>query len=60
MCFATVRWFPATMGHQKPSSKDTQNKECVNLRQFLLDYKKQKELAEGIGVDEEDPNELGL
>ncbi|XDV46511.1 hypothetical protein PO909_014397 [Leuciscus waleckii] len=57
---ALVRWFPATMGHQKPSSKDTQNKECVNLRQFLLDYKKQKELAEGIGVEEEDPNELDV
>ncbi|XP_067226920.1 TELO2-interacting protein 1 homolog [Chanodichthys erythropterus] len=57
---ALVRWFPATMGHQKLSSKDTQNKECVNLRQFLLDYKKQKELAEGIGVDEEDPNELDV
>ncbi|KAG1926751.1 TELO2-interacting protein 1 homolog isoform X2 [Pimephales promelas] len=51
---ALVRWFPATMGHQKPSSKETQSKECVNLRQFLLDYKKQKELAEGIGVEEED------
>ncbi|XP_067301617.1 TELO2-interacting protein 1 homolog [Pseudorasbora parva] len=57
---ALVRWFPTTMGHQKPSSKETQNKECVNLRQFLLDYKKQKELAEGIGVEEEDPNELNI
>lgn len=57
---ALVRWFPGPMGHQKPSSKDTQNKECVNLRQFLLDYKKQKELAEGIGVEEEDPNELDI
>lgn len=56
-CFTTVRWFPTTM---KPSSKETQNKECLDLRQFLLDYKKQKELAEGIGVEEEDPNELGL
>ncbi|XP_016423587.1 TELO2-interacting protein 1 homolog [Sinocyclocheilus rhinocerous] len=55
---ALVRWFPATMGHQKTPSKETQNKECVNLRQFLLDYKKQKELAEGIGVEEEDPNDL--
>ncbi|XP_016349594.1 TELO2-interacting protein 1 homolog [Sinocyclocheilus anshuiensis] len=55
---ALVRWFPATMGCQKTPSKETQNKECVNLRQFLLDYKKQKELAEGIGVEEEDPNDL--
>uniref|UniRef100_A0A8C1XLF4 TELO2-interacting protein 1 homolog n=1 Tax=Cyprinus carpio TaxID=7962 RepID=A0A8C1XLF4_CYPCA len=55
---ALVRWFPATIGRQKTSSKETQNKECVNLRQFLLDYKKQKELAEGIGVEEEDPNDL--
>ncbi|XP_016112766.1 TELO2-interacting protein 1 homolog, partial [Sinocyclocheilus grahami] len=57
---ALVRWFPATMGRQKTPSKETQNKECVNLRQFLLDYKKQKELAEGIKVEEEDPNDLGL
>lgn len=55
-----MRWFPVTLGHQKTPSKETQNKECVNLRQFLLDYKKQKELAEGIGVEEEDPNDLGL
>uniref|UniRef100_A0A8C1XHG4 TELO2 interacting protein 1 n=1 Tax=Cyprinus carpio TaxID=7962 RepID=A0A8C1XHG4_CYPCA len=55
---ALVRWFPATLGHQKTPSKETQNKECVNLRQFLLDYKKQKELAEGIGVEEEEPNDL--
>uniref|UniRef100_A0A672NCW7 TELO2 interacting protein 1 n=1 Tax=Sinocyclocheilus grahami TaxID=75366 RepID=A0A672NCW7_SINGR len=57
---ALVRWFPATMGRQKTPSKETQNKECVNLRQFLLDYKKQKELAEGIKVEEEDPNDLGV
>uniref|UniRef100_A0A8C1HUF6 TELO2-interacting protein 1 homolog n=1 Tax=Cyprinus carpio carpio TaxID=630221 RepID=A0A8C1HUF6_CYPCA len=57
---ALVRWFPATLGHQKTPSKETQNKECVNLRQFLLDYKKQKELAEGIGVEEEDPNDLDV
>ncbi|RXN34285.1 TELO2-interacting 1-like protein [Labeo rohita] len=55
---ALVRWFPATMGRQKTPKKETQNKECVNLRQFLLDYKKQKELAEGVGVEEEDPNDL--
>ncbi len=60
MCFTTVRWFPAPMGRQKTPSKETQNTESVNLRQFLLDYKKQKELAEGIGVEEEDPNDLGV
>ncbi len=48
------------MGRQKTPSKETQNTESVNLRQFLLDYKKQKELAEGIGVEEEDPNDLGV
>ncbi|XP_026056024.1 TELO2-interacting protein 1 homolog isoform X2 [Carassius auratus] len=55
---ALVRWFPETIGCQKTPSKETQDKECVNLRQFLLDYKKQKELAEGIGLEEEDPNDL--
>ncbi|KAK2886169.1 hypothetical protein Q8A67_017006 [Cirrhinus molitorella] len=57
---ALVRWFPASTGCQKTPSKETQNKECVNLRQFLLDYKKQKELAEGIGVEEEDPKDLDV
>ncbi|XP_016086871.1 TELO2-interacting protein 1 homolog [Sinocyclocheilus grahami] len=57
---ALVRWFTSSLGHQKTPSKETQNKECVNLRQFLMDYKKHKELAEGIGVEEEDPNDLDV
>ncbi|XP_698602.6 TELO2-interacting protein 1 homolog [Danio rerio] len=57
---ALVRWFPNMMGHQKLPTKPRQNSTCVSLRQFLLDYKKQKELAEGIGVEDEDPDDLDI
>ncbi|XP_051946945.1 TELO2-interacting protein 1 homolog [Xyrauchen texanus] len=57
---ALVRWFPANIGHQMPPNKETQRKDCLSLRQFLLDYKKQKELAEGIGIEEEDPDGLDI
>ncbi|KAI4879146.1 hypothetical protein NFI96_004153 [Prochilodus magdalenae] len=56
---ALVRWFPSSAeDHGKPPTvPHRQNPEPLDLRQFLLDYKKQKELAEGIGADEEDPSD---
>lgn len=33
--------------------------EVLNIRKFLLDYRKQKELAEGIGIDEDNTEETG-
>lgn len=57
---ALVRWFPISTGHQKPNSTETRGEDCVNLKTFLLNYKKQKEMAEGIGVEEEDPDDLDV
>ncbi|KAG9269261.1 hypothetical protein AMEX_G16266 [Astyanax mexicanus] len=59
---ALVRWFPSSArGHKQPSTiTQTQNPEPLDLRQFLLDYRKQKELAEGIGIEEEDPGETDM
>ncbi|XP_057219409.1 TELO2-interacting protein 1 homolog [Triplophysa rosa] len=57
---ALVRWFPSNTGHQKPNSTETRGEDCVNLKTFLLNYKKQKELSEGIGVEEEDPDDLDV
>ncbi|XP_037397102.1 TELO2-interacting protein 1 homolog isoform X2 [Pygocentrus nattereri] len=53
---AMVRWFPSSAkDHIKPPRvPPSQNPKPLDLRQFLLDYKKQKELAEGIGANEED------
>lgn len=44
------------------SSKTEQNSthhEVFDIRQFLLDQRRQKELAEGIGIEEDDTEELG-
>uniref|UniRef100_A0A672J376 TELO2-interacting protein 1 homolog n=1 Tax=Salarias fasciatus TaxID=181472 RepID=A0A672J376_SALFA len=57
---ALARWFPATCSKagksscSKPSSSD---QEVFDARQFLLDYRKQKELAEGIGIEEDEETE---
>lgn len=54
---ALVRWFKAsTIGRRQTSTASTRTPtpEMLNLRQFLLDYRKQKELAEGIGAEEEE------
>lgn len=42
------------------SKRTLAGQEVFNIRQFLLDYRKQKELAEGIGIEEDDPQELGM
>lgn len=60
--FSLERWFPSSHARTgepaipKPSSS---HKEVLNIRQFLLDYHKQKELAEGIGIEEDDSEDLG-
>lgn len=55
--FTAVRWFStSTPEHRQTSiaSTHTPTPEILKLRQFLLDYRKQKELAEGIGAEEEE------
>lgn len=56
------RWFPPSRANTSDSANTgpiTAHKEVLNIRQFLLDYRKQKELAEGIGVEEDDGEDLG-
>lgn len=57
-----VRWFPSGGGRTSESAGTKQtstHKEVFNIRQFLLDLRKQKELAEGIGIEEDDTEDLG-
>ncbi|XP_060749364.1 TELO2-interacting protein 1 homolog [Tachysurus vachellii] len=59
---ALTRWFNSSatdLGRTSTASTHTQDLQTLNLRQFLLDYKKQKELAEGIGAEEEEEEESG-
>ncbi|KAM9350375.1 TELO2-interacting protein 1 homolog [Symphorus nematophorus] len=58
---ALARWFPSSCGRTSESAGPKQtssHKEVLNIRQFLLDYRKQKELAEGIGIEEDDTEDL--
>ncbi|XP_028309921.1 TELO2-interacting protein 1 homolog [Gouania willdenowi] len=58
---ALVRWFPASQSMTRKSGAFPQrsnDEEDVNIRQFLLDYRKQKELSEGIGIEEDDLEDL--
>ncbi|KAM9341814.1 TELO2-interacting protein 1 homolog [Pholidichthys leucotaenia] len=58
---ALARWFPSTCSRtsQSHSSKQTSTgEEDFDVRQFLLDYRKQKELAEGIGIEDDDTEDL--
>ncbi|XP_018530805.1 TELO2-interacting protein 1 homolog [Lates calcarifer] len=58
---ALVRWFPfsgkRTCESARPKQTSTEQ-EVLNVCQFLLDYRKQKELAEGIGIEEDNPEDL--
>lgn len=53
---ALARWFPSsqctTRGACESKQRSTDEEE-LNIGQFLLDYRKQKELAEGIGIEED-------
>ncbi|XP_068453490.1 TELO2-interacting protein 1 homolog isoform X3 [Clinocottus analis] len=56
---ALARWFPSTRTHESARPKHTAPpEEVLDIRQFLLDLRKQKELAEGIGIEEDDPEDL--
>lgn len=60
--FPSARWFPSSGGRTSESARPKQNcthKEVLNIRQFLLDHRKQKELAQGIGIEEDDTEDLG-
>lgn len=56
LCFTAVRWFN-TGGTEcrqtSTASTPTPTPNALKLHQFLSDYKKQKELAEGVGAEEE-------
>lgn len=61
LLFVLARWFPISRSKTSDPATPRQtsaDQEVFNVRQFLLDYQKQKELAEGIGIEEdftEDP-----
>uniref|UniRef100_A0A673BAE2 TELO2 interacting protein 1 n=1 Tax=Sphaeramia orbicularis TaxID=375764 RepID=A0A673BAE2_9TELE len=59
---ALVRWFPSSGGRTKESCRPSQtcaDQEELDVQQFLMDYRKQKELAEGIGIEDEDTEDMG-
>ncbi|XP_076596160.1 TELO2-interacting protein 1 homolog [Chaetodon auriga] len=58
---ALARWFPSSHERSSKSASPRQtstHKEVFDIRQFLLDHRKQKELAEGIGIEEDDTEDL--
>lgn len=58
--FTLERWFPSSARPRSTGSGTiSTQKEVLDIRQFLLDYYKQKELAEGIGIEEDDSEDLG-
>ncbi|XP_070824830.1 TELO2-interacting protein 1 homolog [Chaetodon trifascialis] len=60
---ALARWFPSSCERSSKSASPKQtstHKEVLNIRQFLLDHRKQKELAEGIGIEEDDTEDLEI
>ncbi|XP_077411165.1 TELO2-interacting protein 1 homolog [Vanacampus margaritifer] len=60
---ALARWFPLTSSKTKEPARPKQTsaeQEVFDIRQFLLDYRKQKELAQGIGMEEDDPEDLEI
>lgn len=60
--FLLARWFPSSRAKTRESagSKHTSSPEDVlDVRHYLLDLRKQKELAEGVGIEEDDAEDLG-
>ncbi|KAM6924925.1 TELO2-interacting protein 1 homolog [Xenentodon cancila] len=58
---ALARWFPSTCCRisKSASSENTPaEQQEFNIRKFLLDYQKQKELADGVGIEEDDSEDL--
>ncbi|XP_029363073.1 TELO2-interacting protein 1 homolog [Echeneis naucrates] len=59
---ALLRWFPSSCNRTSESStkQSSSDQEVLNIHQSLLDYRQQKELAEGIGIEEDDTEELDI
>ncbi|XP_040008736.1 TELO2-interacting protein 1 homolog isoform X2 [Xiphias gladius] len=58
---ALARWFPSSCNRTRESAGPKQtstDQEVLNIREFLLDYRKQKELAEGIGIEDDNTEDL--
>ncbi|XP_039905835.1 TELO2-interacting protein 1 homolog isoform X3 [Simochromis diagramma] len=54
---ALARWFPSTCCRTSKSASSRQSssdQEDLSIRQFLLNYCKQKELAESFGIEDDD------
>ncbi|XP_061913796.1 TELO2-interacting protein 1 homolog isoform X4 [Entelurus aequoreus] len=55
-----AKWFPSSCNRTKKSCRSQQNsadQEVFDVRLFLLDYRKQKDLAEGLGMGQDDLDE---
>lgn len=57
--FAAVRWFPAAHSRTNIPARSSSEQEEFCIRHFFLEYRKQKELSEGIGIEEDDAADLG-
>lgn len=58
---ALARWFPSTCCTTSKSDRPKQtstHKKVLDIRQFLLDQRKEKELAEGIGIEDDNMEDL--
>ncbi|XP_029011751.1 TELO2-interacting protein 1 homolog [Betta splendens] len=58
---ALARWFPSSCSRSSERIKSKQpsiDLENLNISEFLRNYCKQKELAEGIGIEENDTDDL--
>ncbi|CAI5646942.1 unnamed protein product [Oreochromis niloticus] len=60
---ALARWFPSTCSRTSTSASSRQSssdQEDLSIRQFLLNYRKQKELAESIGIEDDDTEDRAV
>lgn len=59
--FPLARWFPPSHHRtsKSPSFRASAEQEDFDICQFLLDYRKQKELAEGVGIEVDEDEDLG-
>uniref|UniRef100_A0A1A8IVG9 TELO2-interacting protein 1 homolog n=2 Tax=Nothobranchius TaxID=28779 RepID=A0A1A8IVG9_NOTKU len=55
---ALARWFPVSRCRTGGSARSKTSTDDFNCRQFLLDYQKQKDLAEGVGIEVDDTEDL--
>ncbi|XP_061841525.2 TELO2-interacting protein 1 homolog isoform X2 [Nerophis lumbriciformis] len=55
-----AKWFPSSCNRTKKSCRSQQisaDQDVFDVRHFLLDYRKQKDLAEGLGMRQDDLDE---